>query len=101
MTCPLHYYEAILRSSQGLVKTLTASLAVPYTAFMSLRKKYWLLAGGLLTLSSCSLLVGQPSYLLFNTWLHDRPDLGPVPAGHTDDASRLNQTRVAEVWKVP
>jgi FAD/FMN-containing dehydrogenase len=68
---------------------------------MLLRKKHLWLAVGLLAFTGCSLLVCQPMYLVVNTWLRDRRDQQPTPAGHADDASRLNQTRVVEIWKVP
>ena len=68
---------------------------------MSLRSKRLWLAAGLLSLTGCALVMGTPAYLIVNAWLHDRHDRPATSPGHVDDASRLNQTRVAEVWPVP
>ena len=46
-------------------------------------------------------LVIKPGYLWVNAWLHDRPVVDKLPAGHVDDASRLNRTHVTEVWPIP
>jgi FAD/FMN-containing dehydrogenase len=68
---------------------------------MPTKKKYLWLTLSFLGLTGCSLIFSQPSYLLMNAWLRDRRDISPTEAGHANDASRLNQTRVAEIWKVP
>jgi FAD/FMN-containing dehydrogenase len=39
--------------------------------------------------------------LIVNAWLNDRHNHRPAPPGHVDDASRLNQTGVAEIWPIP
>jgi FAD/FMN-containing dehydrogenase len=54
-----------------------------------------------LLLISGALFMARPGYLWFSAWLHDRPMLEVLPPGQLDDASRLNQTRVAEVWSIP
>lgn len=43
----------------------------------------------------------RPSYLWIKAWIDDKPVSEPLPAGYTDDASRLNRTPVAEVWSIP
>lgn len=43
----------------------------------------------------------KPTYLWLKAWHGDHPVPYAVPAGFTDDASRLNRTRVAEVWSIP
>jgi len=48
-----------------------------------------------------AVLIGRPSYLWINAWLHDLPVIESLPAGFVDDASRLNATKVAEVWAIP
>ncbi len=45
--------------------------------------------------------LGRPAFHLGRTALHDRDTREPVPTGYVDDASRLNQTRVKEVWDIP
>lgn len=47
--------------------------------------------------------VARPVFHLTRTWWRDDPpgQFEPPPAGHADDVSRLNLTRVAEVWPVP
>lgn len=68
---------------------------------MALRRRRIVLMFGLVAFSGCTLVAGRPTYLLFNAWLNDRHDqIAPAP-GHVDDASRLNHTRVAEVWPIP
>src|SRR6516165_4490165 len=68
---------------------------------MSLRAKRLWLAVGLLSLTGCALVMGTPAYLMVNAWLHDRHDRPATSPGHADDARRLNETLVAEVWPVP
>ncbi len=43
----------------------------------------------------------RPAYLWLGAWLADRPVAHRLPAGSVDDASRLNQTHVTEVWQIP
>jgi FAD/FMN-containing dehydrogenase len=47
------------------------------------------------------IFMATPNYLWVAAWLNDRPVADELPAGHVDDASRRNQTRVAEVWSMP
>lgn len=44
---------------------------------------------------------GRPAYLWLSAWRNDHPMPHDVPAGYVDDASRLNSTRVSEVWSIP
>jgi FAD/FMN-containing dehydrogenase len=68
---------------------------------MSIRSRRFWVALSLLLFAGCTVVVGTPTYLIVNSWWHDRPDRTPPPAGHVDDAGRLNETRVAEVWHIP
>jgi FAD/FMN-containing dehydrogenase len=62
------------------------------------RRLWWVLVGGFCVVL---LTIGRPAWHLLRTSLSDRNELEPLPAGTSDDASRLNRTRVAEVWPVP
>jgi FAD/FMN-containing dehydrogenase len=42
-----------------------------------------------------------PVFLITRAWLGDHHDRQPSAPGNVDDASHLNETRVAEVWKIP
>jgi FAD/FMN-containing dehydrogenase len=44
---------------------------------------------------------GKPAWLLLSTWWKDRPVPDNLPPGYVDDASRMNATKVAEVWDIP
>jgi FAD/FMN-containing dehydrogenase len=68
---------------------------------MQLRKSRVVLCLSVAILGVLAFFFGKPAYLLVDAWLHDRPSREPLPAGFVDDASRLNQTRVAEVVDVP
>ena len=48
-----------------------------------------------------AILLARPGYLWFTAWLNDKPARADLPPGYFDDASRLNQTHVAEVWSIP
>lgn len=61
----------------------------------------WLKWALVLSCLALALLLGRPAlHLLRSSWtdVDRRP---PLPAGHRDDASRLNATPVREVWPVP
>ena len=47
------------------------------------------------------LAIFAPLHFLIRTALRDVDDRIPVQRGFTDDASRLNQTPVAEIWDLP
>jgi len=64
------------------------------------RHPFWR-ALGLVALILASALA-RPAFHLSRAAWRDRPVPWPtLPAGHIDDASRLNATQVAEVWDVP
>jgi len=46
-------------------------------------------------------LIARPALHLISTASRDAYELDNLPEGYTDDASRLNQTAVGEVWGVP
>lgn len=46
-------------------------------------------------------LLGRPAWHLARTAWNDRDDRDETPAGFVDDASRMNATRVADVWDIP
>ena len=46
-------------------------------------------------------VLAKPLIHLLYTVSRDTNERGDLPAGYVDDASRLNETRVAEVWQVP
>ncbi len=47
------------------------------------------------------LVLGRPAAHLVGTWWTDPNELGELPAGMVDDASRMNATRVAKIWDIP
>lgn len=55
----------------------------------------------LLIAVAATIALGIPGTHLIVTALHDRNTLQPVLLGHVDDVSRLNATRVREVWAIP
>jgi FAD/FMN-containing dehydrogenase len=67
---------------------------------MTKRTFRWMTGIGLLLVAvgtfSC-----RPGYHLFRTWLEDKTQIVAPPPGFVDDASRMNETAVAEVWHVP
>lgn len=46
-------------------------------------------------------LLARPVFHLVRTMARDSATIATTPKGFVDDASRLNQTKVAEVWRVP
>lgn len=54
----------------------------------------------LLAVLFAALLVRPIFYLAKTAW-YDRNEIVPVPNGKVNDASRLDETSVAEVWKIP
>ncbi len=63
------------------------------------RRWIWLAAGAGLLIGA--LVLGPPAAHLVGTWWTDPDELEALPAGFVDDASRMNATRVAEIWNVP
>src|SRR4051794_40492672 len=68
---------------------------------MKLNRKRISLGVGALAVLTLGCFAGPPAWLLFRAWYHDRPQVDPIAAGAADDASRLNRTKVAEVWDIP
>jgi FAD/FMN-containing dehydrogenase len=68
---------------------------------MRLKKPRRWIWGALLFAAGVAAIVGRPAYLIVNAWRLDRPADDESRPGYVDDASRLNATRVAEVWDVP
>jgi FAD/FMN-containing dehydrogenase len=65
-----------------------------------LRSRRWLLAI-LSVIVFAGIFLGWPGYLWVEAYFNDKPVPHVVPSEHVDDASRLNNTRVAEVWSIP
>ncbi|MDA0660104.1 MAG: hypothetical protein O3C60_14855 [Planctomycetota bacterium] len=63
------------------------------------RRKLRLLVAVLL--GSVMLFVGRPAWHVGMAIFSDDDALEQIPAGYANDASRLNLTRVAEVWTAP
>src|SRR5947209_7564695 len=61
------------------------------------RLKQWVL----LALGLIALLVLPPLLHLVKTAYRDRSVVAKLPAGYTDDVSRLNRTQVAAIWDIP
>ena len=70
---------------------------------LNLNRRRWLrvLAGLLVLLLLLLLVVARPLLHLRRTARADWSDRTSPPSGHRDDASRLNETKVAEVVSVP
>ncbi len=52
-------------------------------------------------LAAVVLVLSRPvGHLALTAW-RDRDVIVPVPAGYVDDVSRMNRTKVAEVWNMP
>ncbi len=47
------------------------------------------------------ILVAHPVFYLVKTAWNDRNQIVPTPAGKINDASRLDETSVAKIWKIP
>src|SRR6266545_820599 len=65
------------------------------------RKTRWWLLGFALLLLGMGCFVVRPAFHLAKTWWNDKDEVTPPAVGHVDDASRLNETRVAQVWDIP
>lgn len=61
------------------------------------RRKQWVL----LALGLVALLALPPLLHLVKTAYRDSSVVEKLPAGYTDDVSRLNKTQVAEIWDIP
>ncbi len=47
------------------------------------------------------ILVAHPAFYLVKTAWNDRNEIIPTAPGKINDASRLDETRVAKIWKIP
>jgi FAD/FMN-containing dehydrogenase len=65
------------------------------------KRRRWIALSLVLLITGLGVYGCETAHLWVNTWLHDRPAPHDVPEGHADDASRMNRTRVAEVWSIP
>lgn len=63
---------------------------------LPLRKKIWAVFG--LAFFLLLILLAHPVFHLTKTWWNDRNELASVPAGKANDASRLDETAIAETW---
>jgi FAD/FMN-containing dehydrogenase len=67
------------------------------------KRKFWkriFLGLGLLFLLLL-ILVAHPIFFLVKTAWNDRNQIVPTPPGKINDASRLDETSVAKIWKIP
>ncbi len=64
------------------------------------RRRWIRLAAGA-GLLIAALALGRPAAHLVRSWWTDTNELEELPAGFVDDASRMNATRVTEIWNVP
>ena len=65
------------------------------------RRRRWIclaVGGGLLI---AVIAIGRPVAHIARWWWADPNALGELPTGMVDDASRMNATRVAEIWDIP
>ncbi len=67
---------------------------------MKKRKRVVLAILAIAFLVMVGFLAKPVAHLVRNAW-RDADDLSGPPSGYVDDASRLNQTEVAEVWEIP
>ena len=68
-----------------------------------MKRKIWkriALAATLLVLLLL-VLAAHPVFHLVKTVWNDRNDIVPTPLGKVNDASRLDETSVAKIWKIP
>jgi FAD/FMN-containing dehydrogenase len=67
------------------------------------KRKHWnrIFLGFGLVLVLLLVLLAHPVFHLAKTAWYDRNDLTLTPAGRINDASRLDETNVAEIWPIP
>src|ERR1039457_3024753 len=66
---------------------------------MRRRGQKWLLV--LAVISVALLVIVPPIFHLVRTAYRDRTVVEKLPAGYTDDVSRLEKTQIAEIWDIP
>jgi FAD/FMN-containing dehydrogenase len=76
----------------------TFNIAATGNMLSTRRRILIILVAGIVVLAG---VLARPTIHLLSTALRDRNDLQPSQSSHVDDASRLNQTKVAEVWRIP
>lgn len=62
------------------------------------RRLFWIVAILLAVLLAFSI---RPVWHVIATATNDKDELEPLPAGYVDDASRMNETLVAEIFEIP
>jgi FAD/FMN-containing dehydrogenase len=62
------------------------------------RKRFYIPA---LAIGVTVCMIAHPAWVLIHAMVSDRDERRPLPPGMVDDASRLNQTSVTQVWDVP
>jgi hypothetical protein len=67
------------------------------------KRKFWkrILLGLGLVFLLLLILVAHPIFFLVKTAWNDRNDIVPTAPGKINDASRLDETSVAKIWKIP
>jgi FAD/FMN-containing dehydrogenase len=67
------------------------------------RQMFWrrIFFCGVLLVLLLGILLAHPFFHLARTAWNDRNQISPVPSGKANDASRLDETSVAEIWKIP
>lgn len=66
---------------------------------MSRRRKRWLTVG--IVILVVAALIGRPLFYLARAAWRDRSDIPALPPNELDDAGRLSQAKVAEIWPIP
>ena len=67
----------------------------------SKRKRRWLMRTILLVLVAIVVFFARPGFHILKTAWQDRDERETLPPSEIDDASRMNRTKVSEVWLVP
>src|ERR1700722_13549770 len=67
------------------------------------KRNFWrkFFFGLVLVLFLCVVIAVRPIVHLALTAWNDRNEITPISGGRADDASRLNETAIAETWKIP
>jgi FAD/FMN-containing dehydrogenase len=68
---------------------------------MKLTRRRKILICAALVVLSLVFLTAHPVFHIARAIWNDRNEITAIPTGWTDDASRLNQTRVEETWNIP
>jgi FAD/FMN-containing dehydrogenase len=66
---------------------------------MRRRGQKWLVVFAVISVAL--LVIVPPIFLLVRTAYRDRTVVEKLPAGYTDDVSRLDKTQIAEIWDIP